>query len=263
MLGSNSNGAAEVSHRRGSVAQLAISKFATCLLTTDRSVSCFGHPKTKAPDGRFSSLVSGGNWFCALSEATHLPACWHDRGRSQVLSATPPKVQFSSIDLTSDNDFGSSEPRICGVEFASGAYRCWHEGKELSHLTGPFVRSVGKGCALRVDGEIECQSGEPSFRERSEPCRLTSKGAVVCPGYSTTRLPPKLWTLRKTLISREQRPSKADGVTDVDVAGGIACGVRRTGEAFCTYRVLEYSPAYALCYPAPGNKITVKMRSAR
>ena len=178
----------------------------TCALRqTDGTAVCWGEsnivieaitgtpePSPRPPEGRFSSIDSGGAYNCALrSDGT--PVCW---GRNYFGEPLPPRGEkFESISLGSVH--------TCALRRVDGRAVCWGDNDEGESLPPPIkgLQSISSGeghaCALRADGIAICwganyvgQASPPrSERFTSISCGVEhtcairhSDGAVLCWG---------------------------------------------------------------------------------
>ena len=128
--------------------QVAAGEFHSCGLYKDGPIKCWGADgrdgRLAAPPGKFVQVAAGARHTCGL-RPTGLVECW---GAKKGGASPPEGVRFKQIALA------SSAQHACGVEYETGALRCWGED---TNGQAPAASAAGVSYAqVSVGGTTTC-----------------------------------------------------------------------------------------------------------
>jgi hypothetical protein len=232
-------------------------------LATDREgrlweASLFGDEDTVAPLDAPVPVRAFHLWAgtpCYFGEERQLQCAWLTRDGRRSPAPLWPGTKVRSFATSRSDPPG----RLCAVA-EDGEGRCWDSAERPPAAFGSGLRDIdpefrGEGCAVRVDGSVQCRPpcAPGDERERvsgveravslsanaSEACAISEGGTLRCWGNSFTRLgddgeSARRWTSKQILAERHvDQVAMDDTHTCVLSSGEVSCWGDNTWGELC------------------------------
>jgi hypothetical protein len=172
-----------------------------CGLLKNGSIVCWGandYNQAVGRAGRFTSVNSGGNRSCGITESTSRPVCW-----GQAISGPEPNIDLKFVQVE------TNPTEVCGITQGDGRIVCWAygpaglsaqvpSGDNYIHISGDHGWNR---CGVKSNGTLDCRGSamppatpipwdwEPTgsdyfmiAAETEHICALSRAGIVRCTG---------------------------------------------------------------------------------